>query len=121
MNATQWCAASLAALVLLRLAYAWAIAATPDAAAGHAAIALVPLLPFVAAWAFRLRGLWVYGGIAAWVYLSHGVMEAWATPSVRGWALAETALATVYFSAFWWRTRALRAARAEASRAGSGP
>ncbi|GMU43376.1 MAG: DUF2069 domain-containing protein [Xanthomonadales bacterium] len=112
-TATRLCAASLAALVLLRLAYAWAISATPADVAGHAAIALAPLLPFVAAWAFRLRGLWIYGGIAAWVYLSHGVMEAWATPPVRAWALVETVLATLYFAAMWERTRRMRAQGAQ--------
>ncbi len=113
MSPARICAISLAGLVLLRLAYAAAV--TPDAlaAAGFAAIALAPLLPFVAAWAFRLRGLWIYGGIAAWVYLAHGAMEAFATPAVRGWALAEIALASIYFVGLWRRTRELKAARAK--------
>lgn len=113
MSPARICAASLTALVLLRLAYAWAIAPDVRAAAGFAAVALAPLLPFVAAWAFRLRGLWIYGGIAAWVYLAHGAMEAFATPAVRAWALAEVALASVYFIGLWRRTRELKAARAK--------
>lgn len=113
MSPARICAISLAGLVLLRLAYAAAVAPDVRAAAGFAAIALAPLLPFVAAWAFRLRGLWIYGGIAAWVYLAHGAMEAFATPAVRGWALAEIALASIYFVGLWRRSRELKAARAK--------
>lgn len=113
MSPARICATSLAGLVLLRLAYAAAITPDARAAVGFAAIALAPLLPFVAAWAFRLRGLWIYGGIAAWVYLAHGAMEAYATPAVRGWALAEIALASIYFVGLWRRSRELKAARAQ--------
>ncbi len=70
---------------------------------------LLPLLPFVAAWAFKLRGLWIYAGIGVWVFLCHGGMEAVANPAERGWALAEVALAALYFAGLWLRTREARA------------
>lgn len=107
MNATRWCAATLLALVAVRVA--WAIAWQAPALPAAAGI-LWPLLPFVAALAFGLRGVWIYAGIGAGIYFCHGVMEAWATPDARGWALGEALLAVGYFLAYWRRALGLRAA-----------
>ena len=54
---------------------------------------LLPLLPV--AW-MLLRGrpsALFWAGVVALLYFSHGVMEAWAAPAVRGLALAETLIA----------------------------
>jgi uncharacterized membrane protein len=110
-SGTRWCAASLIAILALRLAWHAQVHAPASGHAVGAAAALLPLLPLVAAWAFKLRGLWIYGGIGAWVYLAHGVMEAVATPAERAWALAEAGLAAAYFFGLWLRLRAARVAR----------
>ncbi len=105
---TRLCAVSLFGLLALRMLWHALVHASASGFAVGAAALLAPLLPFVAAWAFKLRGLWVYGGIAAWVYLAHGVMEAVATPAERVWALGEIALAAVYFVGLWLRVRGAR-------------
>jgi uncharacterized membrane protein len=105
---TRLCAGSLLGLLMLRLVWHALVHAPAIGIAAGVATILVPLLPFIAAWAFKLRGLWIYGGIAAWVYLVHGAMEAVATPAERGWALGEIALAAVYFVGLWMRARAGR-------------
>lgn len=105
MAGARLCAISLLSMLLVRLAWHVSVhAESSGLAAGFAAI-LLPLLPYCAALAFRLRGPWIYGGIAAWVYFCHGAMEAFATPGERGWALAEAALALVYFAGLWLRFR----------------
>lgn len=109
MSGARWCVFSLAALVLLRLIWHVSVHAESSGLAAGMAITLLPLLPFCAALAFRLRGVLIYGGIAAWVYFCHGAMEAFATPSERVWALAEVALAVIYFAGLWWRRRAAKA------------
>lgn len=114
MNGSRLCALALVSIVLLRLSWHAAMHATSSGMAAGAAAALLPLLPFVAAWAFKLRGLWIYGGIGAWVYFCHGAMEAFATPAERGWALGETILATLYFVGLWLRVKEQRQARTSA-------
>lgn len=109
MTAVRWCASLLLSVVLLRLAWA-AAGDTPLAAA--AAGTLWPLLPFAAAFAFRMRGMWLYGGIAAGIWFCHGVMEAWATPGALAWGIVEALLSAGYFVAYWRRALALRAAAA---------
>lgn len=54
---------------------------------------LLPLLPVAV---LLLRGCpsaLFWAGVVALLYFSHGVMEAWAAPAVRGLALAETCIA----------------------------
>lgn len=115
MSGGRLCALSLAGMVLLRIVWHVSVhAETSGLAAGMAAL-LLPLLPYCAALAFRLRGPWIYGGIAAWVYFCHGAMEAFATPDERLWALAEAALAMLYFGGLWLRTRAAKMARVAAT------
>lgn len=109
MTGTRLCAVALLGLLLLRLAWHAVVHAPSIGMAPGAASVIWPLLPFVAAWAFKLRGLWIYGGIGVWVFLCHGGMEAVANPAERAWALAEMALATAYFFGLWLRTRAARA------------
>lgn len=109
MNGTRICAGALAGMLLLRLVWHGLVHAPVTGMASGIATALSPLLPLVAAWAFKLRGLWIYGGIGAWVYLCHGGMEMVANPAERGWALAEMALAALYFAGLWLRTREARA------------
>jgi len=107
---TRLCQLALAGLIVLQLLWhGWANPA-PDAAA-QLSLALVPLLPISAAFAFRLKGPWVYGGIAALIYFSHGVMEATVTPSTRGWSVAEIALCLAYFGGLHLRTRESRSAK----------
>ncbi len=105
---TRWCAAALFGLLALRVVWHALVHAPASGLAAGVATLLVPLLPFLAAWAFKLRGPWIYGGIAAWVYLAHGAMEAVAAPAERAWALGEVALAAAYFVGLWLRTRAGR-------------
>jgi uncharacterized membrane protein len=109
---TRWCAASLFGLLALRVVWHALVHAPASGLAAGVATLLVPLLPFLAAWAFKLRGLWVYGGIAAWVYLAHGAMEAVVAPAERAWALGEVALASAYFAGLWLRVRGARDERA---------
>ena len=62
-------------------------------------VALLPLaLPLLA---FRRgpRRMLLWAGIVALAYFSHGVMEAWAAPAVRGLALAEALLAALLIGA----------------------
>lgn len=108
MSGARLCAVSLAAMLLLRLAWHGSVHAEASGLAPGLAAILLPLLPYCAALAFRLRGPWIYGGIAAWVYFCHGAMESFATPAERGWALAEAALALIYFTGLWLRTRAAK-------------
>ncbi|HWS27495.1 MAG TPA: DUF2069 domain-containing protein [Xanthomonadales bacterium] len=110
MNGTRLCAVALAGLLLLRLVWHAVEHAPLTGMASGVATLLLPLLPFFAAFAFKLRGPWIYGGIAAWVYLCHGGMEAVANPPERGWALAEMALASLYFAGLWLRVREAKAA-----------
>ena len=105
MSGARLCALSLVAILLLRLGWHVSVHAEASGLAAGLAAILLPLLPYCAALAFRLRGPWIYGGIAAWVYFCHGAMEAFATPNERGWALAEAGLALVYFLGLWLRTR----------------
>ncbi|MBK9656603.1 MAG: DUF2069 domain-containing protein [Rhodanobacteraceae bacterium] len=108
MNGTRVCALALLALLLLRLVWHAVVHAPVTGMASGVATLLLPLLPFVAAWAFKLRGMWIYAGIGVWVYLCHGGMEAVANPAERAWALAEVALAALYFAGLWLRTREAR-------------
>lgn len=111
MTPERACALMLAALVVLRLAWPdLSGAVAPDRFAA-ALLTLLPLLPFLAAWVFRLRGLWIYGGIAVLVYFCHGVMEAWVLPQQRWLALTEVVLSLGYFAAVYWRTALQRRAR----------
>lgn len=108
MSLTRWGWASVAALLLLRLAWD---AEQGGAWAAVVASALWPFLPLIAALAFRLRGALIYAGIGAWLCFSHGVMEAYASPTGRVWAIAEIVISLVYFVLLWLRWRHEKARR----------
>lgn len=112
MNPLRLCQFALTGLIALNLYWhGWANPSTSDALS-DLGLALLPLLPVSAAWAFKLRGPWVYGGIAALVYFCHGVMEATVTPQTRLLSGAEILLSLIYFVGLHLRTRELRRARA---------
>jgi uncharacterized membrane protein len=95
----RWRQAALVAAsgqVLLQLAwYLWLAPPTLFPPAFVVGLAVLPgLVPLLLAWVNFERGL-LWAGFAALGYFSHGVMEAWTTPAVRGLALAETVLAVV--------------------------
>lgn len=111
MSPGRLCGLSLALLLVLRLGWSWQLHAGSERLAWSWLLALLPLLPFLAAWLLRLRGLWIYGGIAALWWFCHGVMEAWAEPSARSLAYAEIALSLLYFAGLLWRQWLDRVAR----------
>jgi uncharacterized membrane protein len=82
--------------VLLQLAwYLWLAPPTLFPPAFVVALAVLPgLVPLLLGWFNFERGL-LWAGFAALGYFSHGVMEAWTTPAVRGLAVVETVLAVV--------------------------
>lgn len=62
-------------------------------------LALLPLLPALATMRRnRRRGLLI-GAIAGLLYFAHGVVEAWVSPELRGFALSEVALVVVLIGA----------------------
>lgn len=62
-------------------------------------LALLPLALPLLAWRRGPRRMLLWAGIAALAYFSHGVMEAWAAPAVRGLALLEALFAVVLIAA----------------------
>jgi|CXWL01.1.fsa_nt_gi uncharacterized membrane protein len=111
MNPLRLCQFALAGLILLNLWWHGVARVSSAGAASDLGLALLPLLPVTAAWAFKLAGPWIYGGIAAWIYFCHGVMEAWVDPGARVLASAEIGLTLIYFAGLYLRTRELRAAK----------
>ena len=107
MTARQWLMLGLAGLLVLFAAWF----AVPGLWALFTVFALPPLLLLLAV----LRGSRtapVWASILALLWFSHGVMEAWAAPQHRGFALTETALALlVIFAASLPGMRARFAAR----------
>jgi len=97
--------ARAAILVLLGLHLAWRLWLAPSASAPAWAMALfftLPLLPAVVLALAGHRKAPFWGALAALLYFCHGVMEAWATPAVRGLALAEAGLAALLIVAASW-------------------
>jgi uncharacterized membrane protein len=99
MIGLSWCRWSLVGLLLLQLVwFGWLVPPAGPArwvalllSAGPLALAL----PFV--WRLRPRPL-VVTGLLLLIYFSVGVMEAWASPTVRAPALAQIALVLLYFT-----------------------
>lgn len=113
-------------LALLLLQPAWHLWLAPPAVLPPMFVAVAMALPILPAAVLALlrrpsAGFW--GGLAALLYFSHGVMEVWSTPAARGPAWAETLLATaLVFSASWSGLKARAAARgAKATAAGRAP
>ena len=77
----------------------------------------LPILPAVLLAVIRHPSAGFWGGLAALLYFTHGVMEAWSTPSVAALAWTEIALSTaLIFSASWPGLRARGDKRAGAAR-----
>jgi uncharacterized membrane protein len=66
------------------------------------AVFLLPILPAAVMAVRRHRHAPFWGAVAALLYFSHGLMEAWATPDERGPALAEAALSVWLIVAASW-------------------
>ena len=101
--ATRVAAATIVAVFGLQLAWHGWLA--PPARSAHWAMALffaLPILPALVLVLLRHRRAGFWGALAALVYFSHGVMAAWATPGVRGLALAQVALSAVLVVAASW-------------------
>lgn len=71
----------------------------------------LPILPAALLVLLRRPSAGFWGGIAALFYFSHGVMEAWANPEVRGLALLEAALALALILTVSWPGLAARRRR----------
>ena len=96
-------AAAIVGLFALQLAWHGWLA--PPARSAPWAMALffaLPILPALVLVLLRHRRAGFWGALAALVYFSHGVMAAWATPGVRGLALAQVALSAVLVVAASW-------------------
>jgi uncharacterized membrane protein len=113
-------------LALFLLQPAWYLWLAPPLEALPAALVLtllmsLPILPAVVLTLLKRPSAGFWGGLAALLYFSHGVMEAWSAPAVAALAWAEIALSTaLVLSASWPGLRARRQKRAETAR-GGGP
>ncbi len=102
-------------LALFLLQPAWHLWLAPPSVLPPVFVAVLmslPILPalILAALGRPSAGFW--GGLAALLYFSHGVMEAWTTPAVTLLAWTEIVLATALVaSASWPGLRARRDAR----------
>ena len=67
-----------------------------------ASLYALPILPAMILLLCRHRRAAYWGAVAALLYFSHGVMEAWANPAARPLALAETALSVWLIVAYGW-------------------
>jgi uncharacterized membrane protein len=70
----------------------------------------LPILPAVLLALFRRPSAGFWGGVAALLYFSHGVMELWSNPAVTALAWAETLLSVGLVIAASWRGLQARAA-----------
>ena len=101
--ATRLAAAAIVGLFALQLAWHGWLA--PPVRAQPWAMALffsLPILPAIVLLLVRHRRAGFWGALAALLYFSHGVMAAWATPEVRGLALAQVGLSTLLVLAASW-------------------
>lgn len=86
-----------ALLALSALYFGW-YAGRSYSAAAWTLLALPPLLLAVACWRGARRAPF-WAGLLALLWFSHAVMEAWATPQDRPWALAALALSLLIVAA----------------------
>ena len=84
-------------------------------------LALLPILPAVLLALFRRPSAGFWGGVAALLYFSHGVMELWSDPEVTALAWAETLLSVGLVVAASWRGLQARAAARRAKSADAPP
>ena len=80
----------------------------------------LPILPAVLLALFRRPSAGFWGGVAALLYFSHGVMELWSNPEVTALAWTETLLSVGLVVAASWRGLQARAA-ARRAKAGDAP
>ena len=92
-------------LALFLLQPAWHLWLAPSPVLPPVFVAVVmslPILPAVLLALFRRPSAGFWGGLAALLYFSHGVMEAWSNPTVTALAWTEVLIATaLVFSASW--------------------
>lgn len=104
-------------LALFLLQPAWHLWLAPSAMLPPVFVTVLmalPILPAVLLTLFNRPSAGFWGGLAALLYFSHGVMELWSNPAVTALAWTETLVATaLVFSASWPGLRA----RGEARRA----
>lgn len=111
--------AGLVAMLALQLAW-HGLMPPPRSALGWSAfaIAVLPLLALLpGAWRGRPTPLF-WANLLCLAYFCHGVSEAWTTPPMRLWALAEVALATLIVSVYGAFGLASRRAARRAAAAG---
>jgi uncharacterized membrane protein len=97
--------AALGIVALFALQFLWHGFLLPSGLASSWLIAglyTLPILPAVILLLFAHRRAAYWGAVAALLYFSHGVMEAWADPAARPLALAEVALSVWLILAYGW-------------------
>jgi uncharacterized membrane protein len=82
-----------------------------------AVVMSLPILPAVLLALFRRPSAGFWGGVAALLYFSHGVMELWSNPEVTALAWTETLLSVGLVVAASWRGLQARAAARRAKAA----
>jgi uncharacterized membrane protein len=100
-------------LALALLQPAWHLWLAPSASLPPIFVVVVmslPILPAVLLALFRRPSAGFWGGVAALLYFSHGVMELWSNPAVTALAWVETLLSVGMVVAASWRGLQARAA-----------
>lgn len=107
-TASRVAGAAIVLLFALQLAWHGWLSPPRHVAPWQMALAFsLPILPALLLALLRHRRAAFWGAMAALLYFSHGVMEAWSSPAVRGLALAEVALSCLLVvAASWDGTRA---------------
>jgi uncharacterized membrane protein len=102
----------LAVFLLQPIWHLWLAPSTLLPPAFVAVAMSLSILPAVLLTLFKRPSAGFWGGLAALLYFSHGVMELWSDPAVAALAGVETLLSTaLVFSASWPGLRARSAAR----------
>jgi uncharacterized membrane protein len=107
--------AALGIVALFALQFLWHAILLPSGWL-IAGLYALPILPAVILLLLRHRRAAYWGAVAALLYFSHGVMEAWADPDARPLALAEAALSVWLIFAYGWDGLQARLARRDTSK-----
>lgn len=97
--------ATVSIIALAALQLAWHAWLAPPTQANPWALAIfftLPILPALVLTLMRHRRAGYWGGLAALLYFSHGVMVAWSSPGELWLGLAQTALSAVLVVAASW-------------------
>jgi uncharacterized membrane protein len=109
----------LGSLAMLALQFLWhGFLLLPERTPGWllALLFSLPILPALALFAVRRPSAAFWAGVAALLYFSHGVTEAWAVPAARWPALAQAALAVwIIVAGSWEGLQARRGKRNKAA------